>query len=61
MAADSKALAELAGSHRDGLFRMIRAEYVAAGHSDPRDKETSPTDEEIRAALVAEFAKKETV
>ncbi len=69
MAAKVKELAELARAHRVGLIRMIRAEYVAAGHSVPDDPEATrtarlteiPTDDEIRTALVAEFAKKETV
>lgn len=59
MAANTQELAALANAHRDGLIRMLRAEYVAAGHSDPRDNDTVPTDAEISAALSAEFAKKE--
>lgn len=70
MATNVKELAGLARAHRDGLIRMIRAEYVAAGHSVPADPEATrsarlaeiPTDDEIVAALVAEFSKdKETV
>lgn len=69
MAANTKELAGLASAHRGGLIRMIRAEYVAAGHSVPADPDPThlermaaiPTDDEIRAALVAEFSKKETI